>query len=68
MLVAGTALKDVDAAGFQRLTLTIASAVGAAELFKRTIPAQRPYGSDDKSFPSGLTAVAFAAARFMDKR
>ena len=68
VLAAGTAFKEGDAAGFQQLTLTLASAVGAAELLKRTIPAQRPDGSDDKSFPSGHTAVAFAAVRFMDKR
>lgn len=68
MLAAGTAFKEGDAAGFQQLTLTMASAVGAAELLKRTIPAQRPDGSDNKSFPSGHTAVAFAAVRFMDKR
>lgn len=68
MLAAGTALKEGDAAGLQQLTLTMASAVGAAELLKRSIPAQRPDGSDDKSFPSGHTAVAFAAVRFMDKR
>jgi membrane-associated phospholipid phosphatase len=28
----------------------------------------RPDGSDYKSFPSGHTAVAFSAVRFMDKR
>jgi hypothetical protein len=39
MLAAGTAFKEGDAAGLQQLTLTLASAVGAAELLKRTIPA-----------------------------
>lgn len=68
MLAAGTAIREGDAAGLQQLTLTMATAVGAAELLKSAIPAQRPDGSDDKSFPSGHTAVAFAAVRFMDKR
>lgn len=68
MLAAGAAFNEGDSAGMQQLTLTMASAVGAAELLKRSISAQRPDGSDDKSFPSGHTAVAFAAVRFMDKR
>lgn len=68
MLAAGAAFNEGDSAGLQQLSLTMASVVGAAELLKRTIPAQRPDGSDNKSFPSGHTAVAFAAVRFMDKR
>ena len=68
VLAAGAAFKDGDAGGLEHLTLTMASALGAAELLKRALPAQRPDGSDDKSFPSGHTAVAFAAVRFMDKR
>ena len=53
---------------YEQLTLTMASTVGSAELLKRTVKATRPDGSDDKDFPSGHTAVAFAAVRFMDKR
>jgi len=67
-LAAGAAWGQQDAEGIKQLTLTMASTVGAAELLKRTVKATRPDGSDDKSFPSGHTAVAFAAARFMDKR
>lgn len=67
-LAAGAAWGQQDAEGIKQLTLTMASTVGAAELLKRTVKATRPDGSDDKSFPSGHTAVAFAAVRFMDKR
>jgi membrane-associated phospholipid phosphatase len=67
-LAAGAAWGQQDAEGIKQLTLSMASTVGAAELLKRTVKATRPDGSDDKSFPSGHTAVAFAAVRFMDKR
>ena len=67
-LAAGAAWGQQDTEGMKQLTLTMASTVGAAELLKRTVKATRPDGSDDKSFPSGHTAVAFAAVRFMDKR
>jgi membrane-associated phospholipid phosphatase len=67
-LAAGAAWGQQDSEGMKQLTLTMASTVGAAELLKRTVKATRPDGSDDKSFPSGHTAVAFAAVRFMDKR
>ena len=68
-LAAGAAWgQQQDVECIQQLTLTLASTVGAAELLKRTVKATRPDGSDDKSFSSGHTAVAFAAVRFMDKR
>lgn len=67
-LAAGAAWGQQDTEGMKQLTLTMASTVGAAELLKRTVKATRPDGSDDKSFPSGHTAVAFAAVRFMDQR
>ncbi|NQW66956.1 MAG: hypothetical protein HQ455_07060, partial [Burkholderiales bacterium] len=40
----------------------------ATTVLKNSIHAARPDGSDNKSFPSGHTAVAFAAVRYMDKR
>ena len=67
-LAAGAAWGQQDTEGMKQLTLTLASTVGAAELLKRTVKSTRPDGSDDKSFPSGHTAVAFAAVRFMDQR
>lgn len=68
VLAAGSAWGQNDTEGLKQLTLTLASTVGATELLKRAIPSTRPDGSDQKSFPSGHTAVAFAAVRFMDKR
>lgn len=67
-LAAGSAWSQGDGEGFKQLTLSMASTVGASEVLKRTVHAQRPDGSDNKSFPSSHTAVAFAAVRFMDKR
>jgi len=40
----------------------------AVEALKLLVKEQRPDGSDDKSFPSGHTALAFAAATYFDKR
>ena len=67
-LAAGAAWGQGDTEGFKQLTLSMATTVGAAEVLKSTVHSMRPDGSDNKSFPSGHTAVAFAAVRFMDKR
>jgi membrane-associated phospholipid phosphatase len=67
-LAAGSAWGQNDTEGFKQLTLSMVTTVGTAELLKRTVHEMRPDGSDNKSFPSGHTAVAFAAVRFMDKR
>ena len=67
-LAAGSAWSQADGEGFKQLTLSMATTVGASEVLKRTVHSMRPDGSDNKSFPSEHTAVAFAAVRFMDKR
>ena len=67
-LAAGAAWGQGDTEGFKQLTLTMATTVGTAEVLKASVHSMRPDGSDNKSFPSGHTAVAFAAVRFMDKR
>lgn len=67
-LAAGSAWGQNDSEGFKQLTLSMATTVGTAEVLKRTVHEMRPDGSDNKSFPSAHTAVAFAAVRFMDKR
>lgn len=67
-LAAGSAWSQADAEGLKQLTYTLGTTVGAAEILKNTVHSTRPDGSDNKSFPSGHTAVAFAAVRFMDKR
>jgi membrane-associated phospholipid phosphatase len=59
---------QADAEGLKELTLGLVSTVAASEVLKRAIPVTRPDGSDTKSFPSRHTAVAFAAARFLDQR
>ena len=68
-LLAGVAtLANSDTEGTRQLVLSAGSAVAAAELLKNTVHATRPDGSDNKSFPSAHTAVAFSAAAFMDRR
>lgn len=57
-----------DPEGLRELTLGLAATVATSEVLKRAIPVARPDGSDDKSFPSRHTAVAFAAAQFLDRR
>ncbi len=67
-LAAGSAWSQGDTEGLKQLTYTMATTVGAAEVLKNTVHSVRPDGSDNKSFPSAHTAVAFAAVRYMDKR
>ena len=67
-LAAGAAWSQGDSEGFKQLSYTMATTVGVAEVLKNTVHAMRPDGSDNKSFPSAHTAVAFAAVRYMDKR
>lgn len=68
-LLAGVAtLAGNDTEGTRQLVLSVGSAVAAAEVLKNTVHSTRPDGSDNKSFPSGHTAVAFSAATFMDRR
>ena len=67
-LAAGSAWGQGDTEGFKQLTLSMVTTVGAAEALKLSVHSMRPDGSDNKSFPSAHTAVAFAAVSFMDKR
>lgn len=46
---------------------SVAVAFGAKTVLKAVINEERPDHSDDKSFPSGHAAMAFAAARSIDK-
>ncbi len=57
-----------DVQGTRQLVLATGSTLVATELLKHTVHATRPDGSDNKSFPSGHTAVAFSAVGFMDRR
>ena len=46
---------------------SVVVAFGAKTALKAMIKEERPDHSDDKSFPSGHAAIAFAAARSIDK-
>ncbi len=44
------------------------AAGGASYLLKEAFPETRPDGSDNKSFPSGHTAISFSAAATLQNR
>lgn len=68
-VLAGVAtLANQDSTGTQELLLSTGSAVLAAEVLKQGIHSNRPDGSDNKSFPSAHTTLAFSAAAFLDRR
>lgn len=67
-LAAGMTWQQGDSAGMQQLVLSLGSTLAATELLKSTVQARRPDGSDNKSFPSGHTAMAFSAAAFIERR
>ncbi len=67
-LAAGAAWAQNDTEGIKELTYSLGSTYAAAMVLKKSIHSTRPDGSDNEGFPSGHTALAFAAARFMDKR
>lgn len=69
LAAAGNAFAKGDTTeGIKELTYTLGSTFVAAEALKSLIHEKRPDGSGNDSFPSGHTAIAFAAARFFDKR
>ena len=63
-----TTLAKGDTEGTRQLVLATGSALATAEVLKRTLQSTRPDGSDNMSFPSGHSTLAFAAASFMDRR
>jgi membrane-associated phospholipid phosphatase len=68
LLAAGTAFGKGDSQGVKELTYSLGATLAATTSLKSLIHEQRPDGSGNDSFPSGHTAIAFAAARFIDKR
>ncbi|PUE16085.1 hypothetical protein B9Z32_00140 [Limnohabitans sp. MMS-10A-178] len=68
LLAAGTAFGKGDSQGVKELTYTLGATLAADTALKSLIHEQRPDGSGKDSFPSSHTAIAFAAARFIDKR
>jgi len=65
---AALTLHEQDGAGAAQLALTLGGTLASTQLLKSQLPEERPDRSADDSFPSGHTAVAFAAARFTQKR
>lgn len=66
--VAYSIYKADDVEGVTQLVMSTALSAGSTELLKRGIHAKRPDRRDDDSFPSGHTAVTFAAAAYIHKR
>lgn len=65
---AALTLHQQDRAGSEQLALTLGGTLLSTQALKTQLPAERPDHSDNDSFPSGHTAVAFASARFIHKR
>jgi membrane-associated phospholipid phosphatase len=66
--VAAVELWRDDRAGAWQLAQVFALTTGMTEVLKNTTGVTRPDGSDDKSFPSGHAARAFAAAAYVQQR
>lgn len=54
--------------GLGQAALSVGSAGALAEVLKQTFPERRPDNSDNKSFPSGHTALSFASATTLERR
>lgn len=67
-LAAGVTWAQGDTEGLKELTYALGGTYLATTALKKSIHSTRPDASDNESFPSRHTAVAFAAARYMDKR
>lgn len=65
---AALSLQQQDWAGTGQLAWTLGTTVVSTEVLKSQIQEERPDHSGNDSFPSGHTAVAFASARFIQKR
>lgn len=61
-------LQEPDRTGTEQLALTLGGTLVSTQVLKSQLPEERPDHSGNDSFPSGHTAVAFAAARFTQKR
>ena len=60
--------READTDGLKQLGFSLAGTYGLTAVIKSQHKAMRPDGSGDDSFPSGHTAIAFAAASYFDKR
>lgn len=68
VIAAGVSVAHDDASGFLQLAKSEAFTLATTGILKSTIDETRPNGRDNKSFPSGHTAVAFAAAQYMQMK
>ena len=57
-----------DTEGARQLAMGLGGTLGSTLVLKSQIHAMRPNGKDNDSMPSGHTAIAFAAARFINER
>ena len=64
----GVPLASGDEKGALQAGLSIAAAQGLTQLLKRVVNKERPDASNNRSFPSGHTATAFAAASSIMER
>lgn len=67
-VAAGLSIWNDDAAGLTQLLKAEATTLVTTEVLKRAVHEERPNGRDNKSFPSGHTAIAFSAAQYMQQR
>lgn len=65
---AALTLHQQDRDGTGQLAWTLGATVVSTQALKSQLPAERPDHSGNDSYPSGHTAVAFASARFIQKR
>ena len=67
-VAAGLTLANGDMEGLTQLVKSEAATLVIVEVLKSSTHQTRPNGKDDKSFPSGHTAVAFSAAQYMQMK
>jgi len=67
-LAAGMTWMNEDKEGFIQLVKSEGATLLIVEALKSSTHQTRPNGKDDKSFPSGHSAVAFSAAQFMQMK
>jgi membrane-associated phospholipid phosphatase len=67
-VAAGLTLANGDTEGLVQLIKSEGATLVIVEALKSSTHQTRPNGKDDKSFPSGHSAVAFSAAQFMQMK
>jgi len=64
----GASTLEKDWQGDKELALSLGATAAEAYALKHVFPEQRPNGRDNRSFPSGHTSIAFAAAGYLEDR